>query len=502
MQRLAAAALVLWLAPILSVGAAGFGLPLAASVAAGTAIAAATAAGTARLLSRRLDARLPAWIALALLLASAAAIVRFGALSVFMADARRLEFSVAPDDPFRRHHSCVSAYAESARFLAVGHHNIYERALYRPGGEPRELGPLRVDAFHYPPPFLLLPQALRLAAPDFWDFRRVWFAIQAVTLAGAIVAAAAWIGGLPGAVALLGGALLLAFPHAAYTFQQGNFQATAVPVAAVAFGLLAAGRPATGAAALAYAALSKIFPGILVVPLLAARQWRAAGWVAAWGVVILAITLTVQGVQPMRDFFSTSLPEISSGAAFPQTETLQHSRVNWSAYGQTVRLRQLGAEWLTQRRGLMVAQVYGLLVVALALWAGWNRRFDPGDRRGRLALVQLTLALLSLASFRSPFVGAAYGVLATLWLMGILAAAAATRRGAAAWIVALCAMAGATWLVPSPGEPPSVPWLWGSGLLVLSAMAVNVWAVVDAVRTARGLAAVEDSRPPASAVSW
>ena len=62
----------------------------------------------------------------------------------------------------------------------------------------RALGPLKVDPFHYPPPFLLLPQAIRALAPDFWDVRRIWFALQALVLFGTIVGLAGWIGGYRG----------------------------------------------------------------------------------------------------------------------------------------------------------------------------------------------------------------------------------------------------------------------------------------------------------------
>ena len=483
-------ALFLWLTPVLAVGAGGMGVGVVPALIAGAGLALLIATAVSRVMAARLRAPVPATIVAARVRAAAVAILRLGALSVYMADVGRPQFSVEPDDNFRRPHSCLSAYAESARFLAEGGHNIYERDLYRPGNVPRQLGPLRVDPFHYPPPFLLVPQAVRVVAPDFWDFRRIWFTLQSLTLAAAVIGVAAWIGGVSGLVALLGGVLVLAFPQVAHTFQQGNFQATAVPLAVVAFVLLTAGFHPAGGAILAYASLAKIFPGVLVVPLLAARQWRSAAWIAGCGAAVLALTLLVQGDRPLRDFVSTALPEISSGEAFPQTESQQHSRVNWSAYGQTVRLRQLGADWLTQPRGLALAQVYGLLVIALAVWAGWKRRFDPALASERVLVVQLALALLSLASFRSPFVGGGYGVIATLWLMGMLAAGASTLARSLIWLAALCAYAVACWIVPSPAATASPIWLWVTGVLVFAAMAVNVWGVVNVVRSPHGAALV------------
>lgn len=425
-----------------------------------------------------------------LVVAAALAILRINTVSVFMADVSRSAYSVEPHDTFRLSHSCLSAYAESARLLHDGDHNIYERSLYRPGNVARELGPLKVDPFHYPPPFLLLPQAIRAIAPDFWDVRRIWFALQALILSGAVVGLAAWIGGHRGAMALLGGVLLLAFPHPAATMQQGNFQVTAICLAVIAFALMLAGRMATGSTVLAYAALAKIFPGILVVPLIGGRYWRQLGWVAGAGVVLLAMTVALQGTRPFRDFVSTALPEISSGAAFPQTEIPQHARVNWSAYGQTVRLRHLGVTFLAQPAGLMVSQVYGVVVVALAAWVGWKRRLDVGTEAGRLTAVQVSLALVSLASFRSPFVGALYGAIATLWLMGLCAASATSAARQMSWLAATCGMAWAIWIVPSPAMQAPPAWNWITGLLVLACMVVNVWAIAQALPRDRTVEAV------------
>lgn len=492
------AGLCLWLTPILSVGGGGLGLTPVLAVAAGLAVALLIAAPASRLLMESLGSEsLPVAFKLAMAAAAVLAILQIGSISIFMADVTRTRFSIEPGDPFRRVHSCVSAYAEAARFLRGGGHNIYERGLYRPADAPREIGPLRVDPYHYPPPFLLLPQAVRLLAADFWDFRRLWFMLQALVVGGAIAGLAAWVGGRAGSVTLLGGLVLLALPHPAATFQQGNFQITAVPLAIVGFVLLMTGRAASGGGVLSYAALAKIFPGILLVPLVTGRRWRQVGWLAAMGVAVVALSLAVQGSQPVRDFVSTSLPELSSGAAFPQTELGPHSRVNWSAYGQTVRLRGLGVTWLTQSRGLMVAQVYGLLVLTLAAWAGWKGRFDLARPRGRLDLAILGLALVGLASYRSPFVGAVYGVISTLWTMTLIAARGSSPLRSVGWLAAVVALGWTIWLVPSPTAPPSQTWIWITGVLVLACMAVNVWAVVTAVRLGPQPAGVVAARVPA-----
>jgi len=123
------------------------------------------------------QARRHPWLAAMWVALCAAALLQLGRASVFAWDATRAEYSASPATPFRVEHSCLTAYAEAARFAAQGGVDIYDANLYRPGGIARHLGPLRVDPYHYPPPFLLLPAAVRAVAPGFFQTRVLWFAL-------------------------------------------------------------------------------------------------------------------------------------------------------------------------------------------------------------------------------------------------------------------------------------------------------------------------------------
>ena len=482
MRRAIAFAMLAWSAPVLAVGVGGLGLTAIAAGVVGLCIAGVVAFFGSLALSRRIAGGVARPLAMALAVAATLAIVRIATLSVFMADVGRMQYSTEPEDAFRRVHSCLSAYAEASRFAAEGGHNIYERALYLPNEKPRAIGPLRVDPFHYPPPFLLVMRGAAAFVVDFWDLRRVWFAFQALALAAAVVGLAAWIGGTTGAYALLAGLLVLASPHVGTTLQYGNFQITAIPLAVVAFVLLIAGRHALGGTLLAYVTLAKIFPGILVVPLIAARQWQRLAWIAGAAVLLLTVTIGVVGTRPFSDFVFTALPDISSGTAFPQSEVPTQARLNWTAYGETVRLRLLGVDSLTKPRGLMIAQVYGLGVVALAGWIAWKRRFDLSRREHRLALVHVALALVSLASFRSPFAGAMYGPIGTLWVLGLTAAGASSTARRGMWFTGMVALAWTTAIIPPPATPASSTWLWITGFLMLACIVVNVYVALRSNR--------------------
>jgi hypothetical protein len=103
----------------------------------------------------------------------------------------------------------VSAYFVAAQ-LAPTVSNVYEYELYSFPSEspdvrrkPRRIGSFNIDTYQYPPPFLLLPRALRILSPDFLRFRMVWFALNGTVLLIGLLAVARVLGPVAGRRALL-----------------------------------------------------------------------------------------------------------------------------------------------------------------------------------------------------------------------------------------------------------------------------------------------------------
>jgi hypothetical protein len=216
--------------------------------------------------------------------------------------------------------------------------------------------------------------------------------------------------------------------------------------------------------------------------------------------VIVALTWVVFGTGPFRDFVRHELPRISNGAAFPQSELSHGINPNMSVYGMTVRARALGVRALDQPRGLAIASVYGMLVIALAAVVGWRHRPDLAEPLDRLGLVQIAVALLMLASFRSPFVGF-YGLLAAVWLMTVAAASARSATTLLLSWAGIAAFAYAHVLVPSPAMPTTTSHLVLSGLVFCTAVAAGIFVVVRVWRGASVPVPVAVSAPQASTTS-
>jgi hypothetical protein len=461
------AAITLWLTPVFAAGAYRFWPSAVPAIAIGATLSLAIARAAARPMTATMAPALRhRAIAVLVALGAAAAIGQIARVSVFIANPAQVKWSYHASDPFRVRHSCMTAYVEAVRFCGQPGTNIYDMSLY----DPRMIGPLKVDPFHYPPPFLLLPATVYAAAPDVYGFRRLWFVLQCVVLAGVIFGLAHWIGGDAGARAAAGGVLVLATPPAIYGLQQGNVQSTVLALATLAVVLLWRGRHAIGAPLLAYVAAAKIFPGILVVYLAAARRWKALVLTAAAGVAIVALTAALFGLRPMEDFVRYELPRISNGEAFPHTETFAYG-VNFTVYGVTVRWRKLGLEWLTRQRGLAIASAYGVAVILLAALTAWRSRPDTDSPPGRLRFVQCVLALVVLAAIRSPFMPW-YGFVGPIWLCTLLAAGGRTEAQVVAVWGAIAAIAAAYLWMPSGGGVPQPVHMVAADLLTVALIAV------------------------------
>jgi alpha-1,2-mannosyltransferase len=485
------------------VGAAALGIPpwIAAAVLAAAVVAALVRAGAPEL--PPMLALRPA-VAIVLAVTFVAASAYTTRLSRFMLDETRADLSVLPSRPFFRTHSCLSSYTEAAR-IAPGGANVFDPAQYvgmpAPGRfKPRFLGPFEIDLYQYPPPFLLLPRAALSSGLDFLSIRRAWFAVQAVLLFGAMYVLATWVGGARGGFLLLLMPIVWLAPTTRLTLQIGNFQLTALALAMLAMVAFERRRHARGALALGFSAVSKIFPGVLGLLLLAQRRWKEVAWTAAGCVVLTLAALLLVGMTPFRDFVHYQLPRIESGEAFFWIEDPVMAPVNHSVYGLVTKLRLLGLPGTGKAAANIASSAYALLLVPLAVVAGIRLR---GLRAAatdaslvRLRHAQVWLGLVSLASFRSPFVPDAYGFVGTVWLLLLIAAEGRPRPGG--WTALGVAAIAFTLVLDGGLVPAPVPVWMSAGTLVIqiAALMLNAAVVVTPGRTTTAFVDADERRTP------
>ena len=407
-------------------------------------------------------------------LATSAALFQLARLCVFIINPAAVGFAIGPSRglglPIT--HSCVSAYFVAAQ-LAPTVPNVYEYELYSFPSEspdarrkPRRIGSFNIDTYEYPPPFLLLPRALRILVPDFLRFRMIWFALNGAVLLIGLLAVARVLGPVAGRRALLLSPLVLASELTIGTLQVGNLQAMVFALAMLAMVFFAQRRYAAGGALLAFVTVSKLFPGLLLVYLLVQRKWRALAWTASLTVVLVAISLLDTGRAPYNAFLN-HLPGLLGGEAFSAFRNPGAIAINYSVPGMAFKLRLFGISGASFAAMKIVGWIYTLIVLSVIIIVA-SRTLN------RVEQPLAWLAILILASLRSPFLPQ-YAVIPALWLLTLLAAVVGPT------VRTLC-FALLAWLILNISVPVSGPDPRLSSIILLLPQTAMVILIVLALR--------------------
>lgn len=384
-------------------------------------------------------------------LATLIALTLLARLTVFIVDPSQVAYSIVPSSTWEVQHSCLSAYSVSAD-AASSVPDVYDNALYSmpddDPGKPRKakaLGPFKIDVYEYPPPFMLAPRALALLVSDFTHLRMLWFGLSgAIALLGTVVVARFLSSSVGTRMLLLSPLAFMALGMIS-TLQKGNAQVPVLASAMIAMVLFEKRRDAAGGLLLAFVTMSKLYPGMLVVYLLAQRRWRPLAWTAAAGAVILGVSLLDTGLAPYAAFLH-HLPGILSGEAFPAFRNPAAMGMNLSIPGLVFKLKLFGVPGMSFPAAKIVGWVYTVIVVAVTVMIA--RRFPRDDDKPAV-----WCAVLVLATLRSPFLPIVYGTIPAIGLLCLLAA----RRGLSlralagvmtAWLT-LCVY----WPIDWPADP-------------------------------------------------
>jgi hypothetical protein len=405
------------------------------------------------------------WVALGLV-----AVVQHARVAIYIVEPEGGHGGLV-EDAFYTAHSCLSAYYTAALVSRGEAPNLYAAAHYEKPKQGSPLGAFKQDDYFYPPPFLLLPRALLAISDDFVRVRAAWFFLESLVVLVALWFAARRAGAAPTA-ALLGVPLVFASMPMLATLQVGNFQAMALALSVLALVAFGDRRDALGGGLLAFAAVSKIFPSILIVYLVARRRWAAVAWSVVFAGVYVVLTLWLFGPGPFAAFLDYMLPRLSSGEAFAMLEQPAAIALNHSITGVVLKLRLLGVASVSVAQAASAAWVYTLALVPIAFFAGRQLFRHSAGRRELL----LGLVLLHLGALRSPFTPDPYAAIAPLWLVVLLLIMESNERRRA-WV--LTSLGGA-YLALQVVLPGFIAFAWPIGhVLAIAALPQVVeWIIV------------------------
>ncbi|QNI33646.1 DUF2029 domain-containing protein [Alloacidobacterium dinghuense] len=427
LSHLLRVSIALWLGGAFGVfsfaGAKGLGAPiwLAIFVAVGVVATVAWACWKCPVISLDKNAASSA-LTILFLLAAIASLVHLVRLCVFIVNPAAVGYALGPHRGvgLPPSHLCMTAYFVAAQSTATVP-NIYdEYKLYSlPTQNPdaprkaRTIGQFDIDAYEYPPPFLLLPRTLALVAPQFLSFRMLWFALYGSLVLIGLLAVTRIFDPVVGTRVLLLSPLVLGAEVTIGTLQVENLQAAVIALAMLAMVFFMRGRYAAGGALLAFATVSKLFPAMLIVYLVVRREWRAVAWTVGACAALVGISLLDTGSAPYHAFIH-QLPKLLSGEAFPVFRRPGAIATNLSVPGLFFKLKLFGLPNGSFALMKIVGSIYTLIVLAATVVIGMRKL-----SRNEQPLIWLTILIL--ASLRSPFLPS-YGLFPVLWLLILLTA--------------------------------------------------------------------------------
>jgi hypothetical protein len=347
------------------------------------------------------------------------AFIQLFRLTVFMINPAQVQFSSVPWSRWEIEHSCLTAYYIADTSVADVP-DIYRNSLYSmPDDDPksirkhRMLGPFRVDVYEYPPTFLLLPRFFRLLTDDFLRMRMLWFGFNGALVLIAMVMVARSLDVEPRTRALMLIPVVWAAIPTIGTLQKGNVQLVVIALSMIAMLSFARGKFAAGGLLLAFGAASKIYPGTLFLYLALRRQWRAVLFTAIAGISLTLITLYVMGMQSFVAFIN-HLPGLLSGQSFPAFRNPHAIAINQSIPGIVFKLKLFGVEGMDFTASKIIGWIYTLVLITII--------FVVARRNNKLGADSpiAWLAILILATLRSPFLPQGYAHFPPLWLLTLL----------------------------------------------------------------------------------
>lgn len=398
-------------------------------------------------------------------------------LAVFTVAPARADCSFAPWSAWEVRHSCATAYYVAAQ-AADEVPSVYDETLYSLPAvdptaprKPRTIDRFTIDVYEYPPPFLLLPRALALLAPDFLRFRMLWFGLSGGFLLFSMLVVIRRLPSVMATRALLLAPLVWAALPTLSSLQKGNFQTTAIAGSMLAMVLFERRRWAAGGALLGFVTVSKLFPGILLVYLLARREWRAVAWTVAFAGAFFVASVVDLGWRPIGAFLD-HLPGLVSGESFPAFRNPAATAINMSVPGLVFKLKLFHVPDMSFAVSKLVGWIYSLALLATTVLVAVR---SPRDREQPFAW----MAILILATLRSPFLPVSYGAFPPLWLLMLLAATVRPTLRTVGWVLV-------AWIALAIGWPqdwPIDPRLLAS--LSLLPMAATILVAARALRQAQ-----------------
>ncbi|MCB1159578.1 MAG: DUF2029 domain-containing protein, partial [Leptospiraceae bacterium] len=358
-----------------------------------------------------------------------------GSLSIFLMDFKYSNYSVLPDDSFIIKHSCLTAYTHGSILAEDPSLNVYDLSIvdlkkgdpYPPTAEIFK--PFKLDAYGYPPPFLLFPKLLLLITKNYMSLRAMFSGISMLIAILTAYILAKTLGNNHEKRIFIFTPLLISSPAIAITLQVGNFHLTAISISLLVWAYLEKNKNAISGTLLSIVTLSKISPGILGIMLVFQKKYKAILSVIISTIIICGITYLVFGGKIWNDFIFYHIPQVQTGRALSfLAESEQNIEFNIAPFGIPFKLRALGILNIGWKEAKTASNIFSIFLLIITILAA----FRKGSPRFRLTI---WISILMFGSLKSPY-AAAFVMLTVSFLFLILVCELKSVKSIVLYIIA------------------------------------------------------------------
>ncbi|MCB1193730.1 MAG: DUF2029 domain-containing protein, partial [Leptospiraceae bacterium] len=314
---------------------------------------------------------------------------------------------------------CLTAYIHGTILSQDPSMNVYDLKFVdaKPDDSlpetAKQFKPFKLDAYGYPPPFLLFFILILLFTGNYFSIRAFVGGLSLIFAIFSIFMIAKTLGGIHEKRIYIFTPFLVSTPPMLITIQVGNFHLIAISLCLLIWVYSEKNKFSLSGTLLAIATISKIFPGLLGVLFIIQKQYRIILATIVAAIAICGISYIVFGSKIWHDFIFYHLPHVQTGRALSfMVDGDQNIEFNLSPFGIPFKLAALGIFNFSWNEAKIFGNIFSIFLLGIGIIAGRKK----GSPQFRLST---WIALVMFASLRSPFAGA-FVILTVSFLLLIL----------------------------------------------------------------------------------
>ncbi len=326
-----------------------------------------------------------------------------GRIVTYLTDSQYTNASLLPDDLFLTRHSCLTAYLHGAILLDDPMANVYDLKYVDLKMEDplpecaAHFHPFKLDAYGYPPPFLLVPKLLHLFTKNFFSLRALFSGFSMLFVLFTIFKIAKVLGGVFEKRILLFTPILTFSPPLIVGLQIGNVHLIIVCMCILSWIMMENKNTVLSGFLISLGTIFKIFPGLLGIILFVNKKYKIIFATALSAILLIGLSIPILGIKVWKDFIFYQMPNLETGRALGfLADDVKTIDFNIAPFGIPFKLAYLKIVDWGWAEAKIFTTLFSIFLLVVSILAGRIQ----GSKSHRLSI---WISITMFASLRSPY---------------------------------------------------------------------------------------------------